>query len=242
MRRLTVGAWPLLQATVAAMAAWLIAQRVAGHEQPFFAPLATIAALNSLLGERGLTAIRLLIGVVVGIVVGELAVVSLHSGYVALAVAIFASMAIARALSGVRIVTMQAASSAVLTVVIADGDVGPHRLVDALIGVGVALVFSQILFSPEPVAFLRRAEAAALEGMADGLETWSSSCRLFRWRSSSQPRGRCVDARRVEPRHGGGRKPPVDQTRALSSLRLRSERIDEFARAQVLPFFKVQSR
>jgi Fusaric acid resistance protein-like len=170
MRRLAIGAWPLLQATVAAMAAWLIAQRVAGHEQPFFAPLATIAALNALLGERGLTAIRLLIGVVVGIVVGELVVVSLHSGSVALAVAIFASMAIARALCGVRIVTVQAAASAVLTVVAADGEVGPNRLVDALIGVGVALVFSQILFSPEPVAFLRRAESAALEGMADGLE------------------------------------------------------------------------
>jgi uncharacterized membrane protein YgaE (UPF0421/DUF939 family) len=169
-RKLTVGAWPLLQATVAAMAAWLIAQRVAGHQQPFFAPIATIAALIALLGERGLTAIRLLIGVVVGIVVGELAVVSLHGGNIALAVAIFASMVIARTLSDVRIVTMQAASSAVLTVVVADGNVGPHRLVDALIGVGVALAFSQILFSPEPVTFLRRAEAAALEGMAAGLE------------------------------------------------------------------------
>ncbi|HEY8460427.1 MAG TPA: FUSC family protein [Blastocatellia bacterium] len=170
MRRLTVDAWPLLQSTVAAMAAWLIAQRVAGHPQPFFAPIATIAALNALLGERGLTALRLLVGVVVGIAVGELVVVSLHSGYVALAIAIFASMAIARALSSVRIVTVQAAASAVLTVVAASGEVGLHRLIDALIGVGVALAFSQILFSPEPVAFLRRAEAAALEGMAEGLK------------------------------------------------------------------------
>ena len=51
----------------------------------------------------------------------------------------------------------------------ADGEAGFQRLVDALIGAGVALVFTQIRFSPEPVALLRRAEAAALADMADGL-------------------------------------------------------------------------
>ena len=51
----------------------------------------------------------------------------------------------------------------------ADGQAGPNRLVDALIGAGVALVFTQVLFSPEPVALLRRG-AAALADMADGLE------------------------------------------------------------------------
>jgi hypothetical protein len=69
----------------------------------------------------------------------------------------------------VRIVQNQAAGSAILTAAIASGQVGPQRLIDALIGVGVALVFSQILFSPEPIALLRSAEAAALEDMADGL-------------------------------------------------------------------------
>jgi len=38
-----------------------------------------------------------------------------------------------------------------------------------LIGTAVALVFSQLLFSPEPLGLLRRAEAAALEHMASGL-------------------------------------------------------------------------
>ena len=51
----------------------------------------------------------------------------------------------------------------------ANGEVGTQRLVDALIGVGVALLFSQVLFSPEPLALLRRAEAAALADMAEGL-------------------------------------------------------------------------
>jgi uncharacterized membrane protein YgaE (UPF0421/DUF939 family) len=42
-------------------------------------------------------------------------------------------------------------------------------LVDALIGVGVALVFSQLLFVPEPLRLLRRAESAVLLSLADGL-------------------------------------------------------------------------
>lgn len=66
--------------------------------------------------------------------------------------------------------TAQAAASAILTVTAAGGEVGPQRLVDALIGAGVALVFSQILFSPKPIALVRRAEASALARIADGLE------------------------------------------------------------------------
>jgi hypothetical protein len=79
-------------------------------------------------------------------------------------------MAVAHASGGVRIVIVQAGASAILTVAVAGGEAGTNRLEDALIGAGVALAFSQILFSPEPVAFVRRAETAALAGMADALE------------------------------------------------------------------------
>ena len=63
----------------------------------------------------------------------------------------------------------QAAVGAILTVAVADAEAGVERLTDALIGAGVALVFSQLLFAPEPVALLRRAEAAVLERLAGGL-------------------------------------------------------------------------
>jgi hypothetical protein len=46
---------------------------------------------------------------------------------------------------------------------------GWERLLDALIGVGVALVFSQLLFAPEPLRLLRRAEGAVLSSLAEGL-------------------------------------------------------------------------
>jgi hypothetical protein len=79
-------------------------------------------------------------------------------------------MAIALALGGARITIAQAAVGAILTVALGEADAGVQRLVDALIGAGVALVFSQVLFSPEPVALVRRAEASALADLATGLE------------------------------------------------------------------------
>jgi hypothetical protein len=80
------------------------------------------------------------------------------------------SLAIARALGGARIVHAQAAISAILTIAVADGEVGYQRLTDALIGAAVALVFSQLLFSPQPLRLLRRVEANALAAMAAALD------------------------------------------------------------------------
>jgi hypothetical protein len=167
---LAAGALPLLQGTAAATVAWVIARYVFDHHEPFFAPVAAVIALNTSLGQRGLNAVRLLQGVFVGIVVGEATLAALEGGSGSLALATFVAMAIATVLGGARIVVAQAAVGAILTVAIGDAEAGVQRLADALIGAGVALVFSQVLFSPEPVALVRRAEAAALADLADGLE------------------------------------------------------------------------
>jgi hypothetical protein len=164
-------AWPLLQGTGAAAAAWLIARYVLDHPEPFFAPVAALVALNTAFGERGRNALRLLQGVIVGIAVGELTLLSIGGSYGSLALAILAATVIARALSEARIAVAQAAVSAILVVALADADAGVDRLIDALVGAGVALVFSQLLFSPEPIRLLRRAERAALVVMADGLSS-----------------------------------------------------------------------
>lgn len=167
----TVIWWPVLQGTAAATVAWVIAVHVIDHHEPFFAPIAAVIALNAPLGERGLNALRLLLGVVLGIGAAELWVtVTRSGGYLTLALATATGMTLALILRGERIVIAQAAASAILTVAVADGQAGANRLEDALIGAGVALVFSQILFSPEPVRLLRRAEAAALRTMAESLD------------------------------------------------------------------------
>lgn len=174
-RRWSAAVWPLLQGTAAASVAWTIAREGFDHHEPFFAPIAAIVALNAPLGERGLNAMRLLLGVVVGIVVADLTVLAIGDGTGSLALATFAAMAIARAFGGARVMIAQAAVSAILTVAVADDGFAGQRLADAFIGAGVALVFSQFLFSPEPLSLVRRAESAALSGMAEGLELAASA-------------------------------------------------------------------
>jgi hypothetical protein len=168
--RVRTYAWPLAQQAVAATLAWIIATQVVDHREPFFAPIAAVVALNAPLGERGGNALRLLEGVVIGIVVGELAVGTLASTAGALMLGTYLSTLLARALGGTALSVAQAAAAAILTIAIANGHAGPDRLTDALIGGSVALLFSQVLFSPEPVRLLRRAEAEALNGVADALD------------------------------------------------------------------------
>lgn len=174
-KRVGDDAWPIAQGTLAATVAWAIARHVIQHHQPFFAPIAAVVALNASRGERGTNAVRLLNGVVVGIVVAELTGHVLGHGYVAVAVATLVSMAVAQALGDVRIVIGQAAASAILTVVTNTSGAGVGRLTDALVGGGVALVISQVVFPAEPLKLLRDDEAAALSGMAQALHRASIS-------------------------------------------------------------------
>ncbi|MEW2354149.1 FUSC family protein [Spirillospora sp. NPDC029432] len=168
-RRAAAATWPLLQQAAGATLAWWIARALGDHDDPFFAPVAAVVALNATRGDRGRNALRLLLGVLVGIVAGEAVLAAVGGGYGGLALAVFAALVVARLLDQPRIVLAQAGAGAVLTVAAGTDEAGLARVLDALVGAGVALVFSQLLFTPEPVALLRRAESAALDGMAAGL-------------------------------------------------------------------------
>jgi hypothetical protein len=168
--RVRADAWLLLQQASAATVAWLLATHAIDHRRPFFAPMAAVVALNAPLGQRGGNALRLLQGVVIGIIAGELALDTLGATSGALFVGTLASMVTSRALGGTPLVLAQAATAAILTIATGDPHTGPERLIDALIGGGVALVFSQILFTPEPVRLLRRAEAGTLADIANAFD------------------------------------------------------------------------
>ncbi|WP_157963550.1 FUSC family protein [Actinocorallia populi] len=169
-RRMGAQGWQVLQTALAATVAWVIAVHVAGHPRPFFAPISAMVALTAARGERGTTAVRLVLGVVVGIVVADLVLFVLGSTLWAMPISVFLAMMTAAALHSARTMLMQAASSAVLTLVFASGAAGWQRLVDALIGAGVALVVVQLIFPPDPVRLLRRSVKAALAELASGLD------------------------------------------------------------------------
>ncbi|UQU62597.1 FUSC family protein [Couchioplanes caeruleus] len=174
MVRTTAQRWmrfasPYAQQALAAAVAWLVAVRMAGHADPFFAPIAAVVGLNATLGRRGSNAVRLLAGVLIGVLVGEAAFSLAGDGVWTLAGATFTAMLLARAVHDARIVRAQAAVAAILIIVVGQPQHGWDRLLDAVIGSAVALAFSQLLFPPEPLRLLRLAEARVLTRLAAGL-------------------------------------------------------------------------
>jgi uncharacterized membrane protein YgaE (UPF0421/DUF939 family) len=176
-RDLLVPAWLAMQAAAAATVAWLVANLVHAEDQPFFAPVVAVVALTAPRGERGAKAVQLLVGVFVGIVIGEIVVALMGGGYGRLAIAAFLAVCIAAIIGPPGIALTQAGVSAILTVISAQGNAGWQRLLDAAIGGGVALLFTQVIFSPEPVALLRQAETDLLNGIARGLTQTSDALR-----------------------------------------------------------------
>jgi hypothetical protein len=71
----------IVQASVAAGIAWLLARTILDEEQAMFAPIAAIVALlGSAVGARGKQVLVLMLGVGIGVLVGELLVGILKGG------------------------------------------------------------------------------------------------------------------------------------------------------------------
>lgn len=168
MRR---AAWPITQAAVAAGVAWLTAERLLGHPQPIFAPIAAVVALSANVGGRGRQAVQMLLGVGVGVVAGELLIQALGVGAVQVTVAAgIAMLAMAGLIYG-PLPLIQSGATAVIVVATQRPETGMVRLQDSLVGAGIALLFSQVLFSPSPVGLLSGAARQVLEPVAEGLHT-----------------------------------------------------------------------
>ena len=124
-----------MQAAVASSLAYLVAEVLVGHEQPFFAPIAAIICLSVTLGQRNRRAIELVFGVAVGLMVADLLVLVIGNGTLQIAVVVLLAMAAAVFFGGGTILVNQAAVSAVLVVVLQPPEdvFSPERFVDALI-------------------------------------------------------------------------------------------------------------
>ncbi|MFF3393474.1 aromatic acid exporter family protein [Streptomyces sp. NPDC002669] len=173
-QRVRGGLWPVLQQSVAAALSWWLARQIFDHHTPLFAPMATLVALNTPLGGRGTNAVRVVSGVIAGVIVGALAFRLLGDGIFSVGVAVLCSLVVALVLDGERITMAQAAIGAVISV--ASGQqAGIDRVEDALFGAGVALVFSQLLFPAHPLALLHRAEADTLRALGQVLDLTAGS-------------------------------------------------------------------
>lgn len=160
--RLRIAAWRIITAAVAATAAWWLAQHLLDQPAPIFAPIAAMVCLLDEPGTRGHRAFRMLGGVLVGVAVGEVLVGILgdQPWSVGLAMAI-ASLLVAT-VSINPLVVIQAGVAALLVVGLHLPETGFSRVWSALIGAGLALAISQVLWSPSPITMLSVALRTAL--------------------------------------------------------------------------------
>lgn len=168
LARLRANLWPLAQTAFAAGLAWLVAARFLGDPSPFFAPVAAIMSLAATRGQRLREALELIVGVALGIALGDLLRRFIGVGVGQLALTVALAMAAAVALGAGRMLVTEAAVSAALVATVSEGTVGfpPTRLLDALAGGAVALVFSQLLFPLNPVRVVCEAAESILTDMA----------------------------------------------------------------------------
>jgi uncharacterized membrane protein YgaE (UPF0421/DUF939 family) len=176
-RALRGNLWPLVQTAVAAAVAWFVATRVLGHAHPFFAPVAAIMSLGATRGQRLRRALELMLGVALGIGLGELLIRAIGIGFLQLALTVGLAMAAATLLGARLLLLSEAAVSATLVATVSPTTHGfpPPRLLDALVGGTIALVFSQLLFPVHPVRVVREAAEGIVDELADALDDLAGS-------------------------------------------------------------------
>jgi uncharacterized membrane protein YgaE (UPF0421/DUF939 family) len=169
--RLRADLWPLAQTALAASLAWLLAANVLGHRSPFFAPIAAIVSLAATRGQRARRAVELMLGVALGVGVGTILTRAIGVGVLQLALIVGLAMAVAILVGAGRQLLTEAAVSATLVVTVSSTTRGfpPTRLLDALVGGAVALVFSQVLFPVHPVKVVRAAAESVLGEVGETL-------------------------------------------------------------------------
>ncbi len=178
LERLRSKAWQIGQCAVAAGVAWLVAHNLLGHATPFFAPIAAVVSLGTSYGQRLRRVAEVTLGVAIGVLVADLIVVWIGSGWWQLTFIVALSMSTAMLLdAGGLFVTQAAVQSIVITTLAAGPGQALLRWTDALVGGAVALVAATVVpHAPlrrprEEAARAVRKVAELLRGAAEGIRT-----------------------------------------------------------------------
>ncbi|WP_329104927.1 FUSC family protein [Micromonospora sp. NBC_01699] len=160
-----------LQAGVAALLSWFISHDILGNPDPVFAPISAVGTLAASLGQRLRRTVELILGVAVGIGIGDLLIVLVGSGPWQLGLIVTLSIIVTIFLGGSVAVVTQAAATAVLLVALAPKMSNPEfpRVIDALVGGGVGLFVVALLLPLNPLRIVDRAARPALETLAEQL-------------------------------------------------------------------------
>ena len=160
--RLADKRWHVAQCAIAAGVAWFVAAEIFDHPTPFFAPIAAVVSLGTSYGQRLRRVAEVTLGVAIGVLIADLLVVQLGSGWWQLTLIVALAMSTAFLLDGGQLFVMQAAvQSIVIASLVPDPGQAVTRWTDALIGGAVALVGATVV----PAAPLRRPREQAARVM-----------------------------------------------------------------------------
>ncbi len=156
--RLRQRGWQIGQCAVAAGLAWLLAAEVLGHPDPVFAPIAAVVSLGTSYGQRLRRVAEVTAGVAIGVLLGDLLVLQVGTGFWQIGMIVALAMVTAVLLdAGTLFVTQAAIQSIFVAALVPGSGAAFTRWTDALVGGAVALAAATLV----PAAPLRRPRDAA---------------------------------------------------------------------------------
>lgn len=152
------GLYQLLLAAGSASIAYFVAHHLWGHEYPFFASITAFIVIGFTADTKVRKVLELAAGVLLGVLLGELARTVIGSGVWQIFVTIFVAVSASRFINNGVMFSMQAAIQSLLVMLLpASPMMSPTgRVIDAITGVSIAIILF-LLFSADP----RRAQTRA---------------------------------------------------------------------------------
>ncbi|MFT4299066.1 MAG: FUSC family protein [Aeromicrobium sp.] len=173
--------WRLIvRLSISTSVAFGVATTLLGHQQAFFAPIAAVIVIIAGAGQRSRTTLELVVGVAVGVLVGELLILSIGRGTWQIALVVALTVAISTLVGIKGLALTQAANSAVLLAAVlpvaGGGNPALTRFLDALVGgaCGLAMV---LLLPRNPVRDINQPVQRLLDQLADLLERTAQAMR-----------------------------------------------------------------
>ncbi|MFG2110373.1 FUSC family protein [Micromonospora chersina] len=179
LHRVRTAAGLAVQAGLAAGLAYLISHRLLKNPQPVFAPISAVGTLAASVGQRFRRTVELIIGVAVGVAVGDLLVYLLGTGAWQLGLVVTAAILLTVFAGASVAIVIQAAATAVLIVTLSPStqNLEIPRFVDAFLGGGIALLVTAILLPLNPLRVINRAARPALDLLAGQLDACAEALR-----------------------------------------------------------------
>ncbi|PWU47813.1 hypothetical protein DLJ46_13500 [Micromonospora globispora] len=163
-RQLEVTLVVAAQCGLAATLSWGLAHEVLGRPSPIFAPSAAVGTIVAALGQRARRTAELLLGVGLGLFIGDLLLLYIGFGPWQIGLVVALAIAVALLLTGKSgALVGQAGSTAVLIATMAQSKEGLEwaRIVDAVVGAIVGLVVVAVLIPFNPIRILDRRRRSA---------------------------------------------------------------------------------